>query len=559
MAVAAGGGMKRLAIVMVVVCLHAAALGAQSLDLSDPAISAVAPRDQEVALTYENRPILLLRARVMNRLPADRAANASRLIRELVSAGTTGPVETRSQYGARIISVAQQDIIAVTPADLYVLNGETLDATAELAATRLRNALEEAKELRSIRALVRGTLAVFAVTAILVALLWLVRRLGKAVRLRFLLAAERRTTATWRLVHVANIPRIAAFLVGVSQAVVASFLLYLWLAFVLRQFPYTRPWGESLRSLMLGEVSSAGGAFSAALPGLISVTIIFVIARVVTRAVRLVFDAVEAGRMSLPGVYPDTAAAAGRLAIAMLWLLALAMAYPHIPGSDSSAFKGLSVFVGVVISLGSSGVVQHLMSGLMLTFSRAVHVGDFARIGDVTGTVLQIGALATKVRTPYGEEITIPNAVVVSQTTTNYSKAPDGAVPFLTTSVTIGYDTPWRQVEGLLLVAAGETAGVRSEPKPFVWREGLEDFYVKYTLLVAPEDPNDRAALLDRLHARILDAFNQYGVQIMSPHYMIDPRDQKVVPPSRWHVAPAPVASGAAAAAAAVTDTPRRS
>jgi len=196
MAVAAGRGMKRLAIVMAVVCLHVAPLGAQSLDLSDPAISAVAPRDQEVTLTYENRPILLLRARVMNRLPADRAANASRLIKELVSAGTTGPVETRAQYGAQIISVAQQDIIAVTPADLYVLNGETLEATAELAAARLRNALEEAKELRSVRALVRGTLAVFAVTAILVALLWLVRRLGKAARLRFLLAAERRTTAT---------------------------------------------------------------------------------------------------------------------------------------------------------------------------------------------------------------------------------------------------------------------------------------------------------------------------------------------------------------------------
>ena len=110
--------MKRLAIVMVVVCLHVAPLGAQSLDLSDPVISAVAPRDQEAALTYENRPILLLRARVMNRLPADRAANASRLIKELVSNGTTGPVETRPQFGARIISVAQQDIIAVTPADL---------------------------------------------------------------------------------------------------------------------------------------------------------------------------------------------------------------------------------------------------------------------------------------------------------------------------------------------------------------------------------------------------------------------------------------------------------
>jgi small-conductance mechanosensitive channel len=548
--------MKRLGIVMVAVCLHVVSLGAQSLDLSDPAISAVAPRDQEVTLTYENRPILLLRARVMNRLPADRAANASKLIRELVSEGTTGPVRTRPEFGARIISVGQQDIIAVTPADLYVLNGETLDATAELAATRLRAALEEARELRTVRSLIRGALAVFLATALVIALGWLLRRAGRAARLRFINAAESRTTATWRLVQVANLPRIAAFLVRVSQFGVASVLLYFWLSFVLRQFPYTRPWGESLRSLMLGEVSAAGGAFSAALPGLITVAIIFVIVKVITRAVKLVFDAAEAGRMSLPGVYPDTAGAARRLTVATLWLLALAMAYPHIPGSESSAFKGLSVFVGVVISIGSSGVMQHLMSGLMLTFSRAVHVGDFARIGDVTGTVLQIGALATKVRTPYGEEITIPNAVVVSQTTTNYSKAPDTVVPFLTTSVTIGYDTPWRQVEGLLLMAAHETAGLHSDPKPFVWREGLQDFYVKYTLLVAPIDPNERPVLLDRLHVRILDAFNQYGVQIMSPHYMVDPHDQKVVPPTRWHQAPAPVGS---AAGGAVAETPRRS
>lgn len=558
-AVAQRRDMKRLAIVAVVVCLHAAWLGAQSLDLSDPAISSVAPHDQEVTLTYENRPILLLRARVMNRLPADRAANAAGLIRELVSQGITGPVQTRPQFGARILSVGRQDIIAVTPADLYVLNGETLETTAELAATRLRTALQEARELRTLRALTLGAFATIAATILLIGLAWVLQRLGRAARMRFIYAAERQSTTTWRLVRVANLPRIAAFLVRVSQTIVGGFLLYLWLSFVLRQFPYTRPWGESLRSLVLGEVSAAGGAFSAALPGLVTVAIIFAIAKVVTRAVGLIFDAVETGRMSLPGVYPDTAGAAKRLTIATLWLLALAMAYPHIPGSESSAFKGLSVFVGVVISLGSSGVMQHLMSGLMLTFSRAVHVGDFARVGEVTGTVLQIGALATKIRTPYGEEITIPNAVVVSQTTTNYSKAPDVEVPLLTTTVTIGYDTPWRQVEGLLLMAAQETAGLRAEPRPFVWREGLEDFYVKYTLLVAPVEPTERPVLLDRLHVRILDAFNQYGVQIMSPHYMVDPRDQKVVSPSRWHQAPAPVGSAAGATAAAVGDTPRHS
>jgi small-conductance mechanosensitive channel len=197
------------------------------------------------------------------------------------------------------------------------------------------------------------------------------------------------------------------------------------------------------------------------------------------------------------------------------------------------------VFVGVVVSLGSSGVVQHLMSGLMLTFARAVRVGDFARIGDVEGTVLQIGALATKIRTPIGEEITIPNAVVVSQTTTNYSSAPGVIVPQLTTSVTIGYDTPWRQVEALLIDAARATPGVRSQPAPYVWRVALEDFYVKYRLLVSPENPCDRLATLDRLHARILDAFNEHGVQIMSPHYLGDPRDKKVVAPANWYDAPA--------------------
>jgi len=549
--------MRRLLIVLVVVCLHAGPAGAQLLDLSDPATSAVAPRDQEVTLTYENRPILLLRARVMNRLPADRAANALRLIRELVSKGITGPIETREMYGARILSVANQDIIAVTPADLYVLNGESLDGTAEAAASRLRAALEEGTELRSVRSLVRGTLATIGATALLCAAWWGVWWLGRAASAGFVRRAERRTTATWRLVHAANVPRIAAFLVTIATTIAAGLMVYLWLSFVLRQFPYTRPWGESLRALLLGQVAAAGEAFSAALPGLITVAAILLITKVVTKAVALVFAAVEAGRISLPGVYPDTAVASRRLVIAAIWLLAAAMAYPHVPGSESSAFKGLSVFVGVVISIGSSGVMQHLMSGLMLTFSRAVHVGDFARIGEVTGTVVQIGALATKLRTPYGEEITIPNAVVVSQTTANYSSAPGLDVPMLTTSVTIGYDTPWRQVEGLLLMAAQETSGLRAEPKPFVWREGLEDFYVKYTLLVAPEDPNQRPALLDRLHVRILDAFNQYGVQIMSPHYMVDPRDQKVVPPSRWHQSPAG-ASSPSAPAMAEAETPRR-
>jgi small-conductance mechanosensitive channel len=179
------------------------------------------------------------------------------------------------------------------------------------------------------------------------------------------------------------------------------------------------------------------------------------------------------------------------------------------------------------------------MSGLMLTFARAVHVGDFARIGEIEGTILQVGALATKVRTPTGEEVTIPNALVVSQTVTNYSTVDGASAVYVPTTVRIGYDTPWRQVEALLLAAARDTPGVRPAPPPVVRRLALDDFAVKYALLVAPEDPHRRVQILDALHARILDAFNEHGVQIMTPHYENDPAGPKLVPRSRWHEPPA--------------------
>ena len=276
---------------------------------------------------------------------------------------------------------------------------------------------------------------------------------------------------------------------GLVLAAARSSLVYLWLAYVLRRFPYTRPWGESLRALLVTQLSAFGATIVDAAPGLFAVALIMVAARWASKAVALLFDAVERGRVSLPGVYPDTAPPTRRLVIAGVWMSALAMAYPYIPGSGTDGVKGMSVFIGVILSFGSAGVIQHLVSGLMLTYARAAHVGDFARIGEVEGTILQIGPIATKMRTPIGEEVTIPNAVVVSQTLTNYSIGSGESAAYLPTSVTIGYDTPWRQVEALLLAAARRTTGLRATPPATVWRVSLDDFYVKYTLLVTPEDP----------------------------------------------------------------------
>jgi small-conductance mechanosensitive channel len=215
-------------------------------------------------------------------------------------------------------------------------------------------------------------------------------------------------------------------------------------------------------------------------------------------------------------------------------MFALVSAYPYLPGAETEAFKGVSVFVGLMISLGSSGLINQIMSGLTLTYSRALRRGDFVRVGNVEGTVTYMGTLSTKIETPRREEVTIPNSVLVGQEVTNFTRNSEKGV-FVTTELTIGYDAPWRKVESLLLKAAAATAGVRTDPAPFVLQKSLEDFYVRYALMVSLADPSKRAPTLDDLHANIQDAFNAEGVQIMSPNYEADPGEKKIVPKDQWY------------------------
>jgi small-conductance mechanosensitive channel len=268
------------------------------------------------------------------------------------------------------------------------------------------------------------------------------------------------------------------------------------------------------------------------------VVLIVVVARIAARGVGFWCDAIEQGRTRVNWLYPETVRPTRRIFMALVWLFAAIMAYPYIPGSDTDAFKGISVFVGLLMTLGSSGLVNQIMSGFMLTYSRALRVGDFVRIGDVEGTVVQMGVLSTKINTLRHEEVTIPNAVVVAQTTTDYSRSHTDGV-YASTEVTIGYDVPWRQVHSMLLIAAERTEGIRREPAPQVLQAALADFHVRYTLLVCPDRQERRPMLLNELHGQILDVFNEFGVRIMTPTYEGDPDKPKIVPKQGWFAAPA--------------------
>jgi small-conductance mechanosensitive channel len=438
--------------------------------------------------------------------------------------------------------MAGRRIIAILPTDVDALSGETAADVGAAAARRLETALNEAAELQRPRQLLLGVLEALLATALFITLAWLLIRARNVATQRIGGEAERRLQGTRvgdaELVRSTRIIEYLERLVSMVTWVIGLVLAYFWLSFVLRRFPYTRPWGESLRAFLLDQLSRIGIAMLQALPGLFTVLVIVLLTRVATRIVQLLSDAVESERISLPGLYPETAQPTRKLLTAALWLFAIVIAYPYLPGSDSEAFKGMSVFIGLVVSLGSSGIVNQVMSGLTLTYSRALRAGDFVAVGDIEGTVSQVGTLSTKIKTAKGEDVTIPNALVVSQTVTNYSRFADAGV-FVPAEITIGYDVPWRQVQALLLLAAARSSGVRRDPSPFVTQAALEDAYVRYCLFFCLERPAHRRKTLAVVHANILDAFNEYGVQITSPNYEADPNAPKVVPREQWFAAPA--------------------
>jgi small-conductance mechanosensitive channel len=292
--------------------------------------------------------------------------------------------------------------------------------------------------------------------------------------------------------------------------------------------------------MLLHALEDVGLACVHAAPGLFFVVVIFFITRLLVRAIGLFFHAIEEERITVPGLHADTALPTRRIVVVIVWVLALAVAYPFLPGSKSEAFKGISVLFGIMISLGSSGTINQLASGLTLMYSRALRVGDYVQIQNIEGTVTGMSLLTVRIRTVKRVEVSIPNAVVVAAETKNYSRLGGREGVIVHSTVTIGYSAPWRQVHAMLIQAAQRTAGIKKQPVPFVHQTSLDDFYVSYQVNGHLEDPHTRLRVLADLHRHIQDVFNEYGVQIMSPHYENDPATgSPVVPKSRWYAAPA--------------------
>jgi small-conductance mechanosensitive channel len=509
----------------------------------------VAPPPAELRIA--NRPIVTFRARLAGGDPAERVAVAAERLAEMARENLEAPVELREitlgdERGIAVL-VGERLAFVVAAGDANLLAGETAEQAAERAAARLAEALRAWRDQRSLPLVLRSLGQAALATLVLVLAIWVLARARRAVAGWLLRAAGRRVEGLTRR----GIDVVPLVLSVVRASLMAIFLALgvgfvdVWLGYVLGRFPVTRPWAGAVTAWLVGLVADLGLGLVRSVPGLVTAAAIFLLARVVSAFLKGLADRLRSGRVSLPGVHPETLGATRRIATALVWLVALAAAYPYLPGADSAAFQGLSLLVGLVVTLGSTGVAAQAMSGLVVVYSRSFARDDYVRVGDVEGVVSEVGILSTKIVTLRGEEVTVPNNVVVAAPVKNLSRLSGGKGPLVSTRVTIGYDAPWRQVHALLLEAALRTEGLRRDPPPFVLQRSLADFYVEYELLARIESPIDRPQVLSALHAHIQDAFNAVGVQIMSPHFLGQPGAPVVVPRDRWHAPPAPPDEGA--------------
>jgi len=517
--------------------------GQTSVAAEMPATAVRAADDAAAELKVENRRILVFRATLLGESPQVRAHRAKATIEEALQGGDELKVNLDPIQDSYMVLLGYSRAFIVSPEDVAP-PGSSVRAAAEAAAGNLRLAVAENREAGSVRYLL-SALGLAAVATL--AYLLLLRGVGY-VRGKLLDRLPDVMSRHSGRLKVGQTPLLGSrylyYLVGRLIWLVYWLLVFLfsyqWLSFVLSRFPYTRPWGESLNVHLVNLARYLINGMLDALPGLAVALCILIIARAISGFSRHVLQ-----RMARPGnlrwLTEETLQPTTRLTSLAIWLFAIVMAYPYLPGSGTEAFKGLSVLVGLMISLGASSVIGQAASGLILTYSRTLRVGEFVRIGDNEGTVTEVGVFNTTIRTGLGEVLTLPNSMITGSVTRNYSRIVQGQGYVVDTVVTIGYDTPWRQVEAMLIEAARRTDGILQTPAPQVFQTALSDFYPEYRLVAQaiPSEPRPRALLLSVLHANIQDVFNEYGVQIMSPHYLGDPQEAKWVPREHWHAAPA--------------------
>ena len=283
-------------------------------------------------------------------------------------------------------------------------------------------------------------------------------------------------------------------------------------------FPETKTVTYTILGYVLSPMKDIFFAVVNYLPDLFKIIVIIICFRYLLKVIRFFANEIASGKLKINGFYADLAMPTYSILRVLFYSFMLVMIWPLLPSSNSEIFQGVSVFIGVIVSLGSTSIVGNVMSGLVMTYMRPFRIGDYIRFGDTEGEVVEKSMLVTRVRTRKNEIVTIPNSNMMSSQTSNFSSSAQRYGVIVHTKITIGYDEPWKKIERLLLDAAEATEGIKKHPKPYVRVTSLDDFYVEYEINGYTDRAKTLPTVYSALHSNILDHFHGAGVEIMSPH-----------------------------------------
>lgn len=488
----------------------------------------------------------LFQVRGVSAYPAEERAR--RILERIDEFGSDLSQSTQSlrlveEKGITMIFAGDQPITGVTNADGRLEGGVEREVLARVHLKRIAEAVEAHREKRKpINILIHIAFSLLA-TAILASAWWGTRwvfdRLDAAIEPRY---KEQVKDLKVQKVIILQAHQMWAGLRGSMHGIKAFLLfllLYAYLNFVFRQFPWTAYIGKQLFDIILDPIRVIVRGFLSSFPSLVFLVILVVLFRYLLRFGKLIFANLAIGKVTWPGFDREWAWPTYRIFRTLVIAFGIVVGYPYIPGSTSEAFKGITIFLGLLLSLGSSSIIGNILAGYTLVYRRAFQEGDRIKVNEILGDVMERRILTTRLRSLKNEEIIVPNSEILNNHVTNYSAAAREKGLILHTTVGIGYETPWRQVEAMLIEAADRTPGLLKDPPPFVLQLALGDFCVTYELNVYCDRPYYMMELYTGLSQNILDVFNEHGVQIMTPAYMADAEQPKIVPKDQWYTPPA--------------------
>ena len=421
---------------------------------------------------------------------------------------------TRILYDGAAVGIVTDDDAAaehLSRSELAARRLRIIDRAVE--GSRLRRRPEHTTEA-AIKALVASGLLVL----VLYGIRFVHRRLLRRVESSRTSALAARLEATLGLT-ASKVVLLQKRVVDLMRSALVVVLVLVYLQALFTILPPTRGYALTVLRYVLDPIAQLSRGLVRNLGNLVTIVVLVVLLRFALKALRALFYGASEGRFRIPGLVPDWCIPLYKIIRMIVIALGAVMIYPYVPGSDTAAFKGISLFTGALFTLGASGTIGNFVGGLVAIFAGAFRIGDWVQIGEVQGEVLETTMVLTRIRTAKNEIVTVPNGSILAGRIVNYSTLARAEGVILHTSVTIGYDAPWRTVHGLLISAAGKTEHLLGEPAPFVLQTALDDFYVRYEINAFTRRPERMPAIYADLHRNIQDAFNAGGVEIMSPHY----------------------------------------